>query len=286
MINGCATSSLNYSDPFTLRQAINVNKSLVANEEHFNDAMQFCSFEAAYMDVSNDGGLLIGSAVGGAAAVAAAPAYFYAAPIFLLGGAVSYFLGKGTEKANEDNARLGVMVACIQSKGYEVLVNGAYTSETNIPNQIDNSSIKDGANEGNNGSNRDISLDIFNAAFIDKTDIPIYNETYKNPSLDKLNNAKTPNYPSEALKNGIEGNVKLIFRVSKGGEPINIKVHESSGNTSIDMSAVETLKSTFFIPARQDNEGVISKKVIRTYMFKADTSLSTNTQKARTFATN
>ena len=282
ILNNCATSSLNTSDPFVLRQMITVNEASIIDQEDFSDAMTFCSFEAAYMDVSKDGQILLGSAVGGAAAVAAAPAYFYAAPMFLLGGAVAYFFGKGTEKANEDNVRLGVMVACVQGRGYEVLVDGAFTSNSNLTKDT-----KETKEEPDKEVDQEDPInEVFNPIEINEEVISNYDVTYKDPSLDKENNSKSPIYPKDSLSKGHEGTVKLIFRVSEEGKPVNIMVHQSSGYSMLDKAAVITLLDTNFNPAIQNDKKILSKKVIRTYMFKADTSLSTRTNKPRTLSTN
>ena len=70
LLSGCATSTIN-TDPYALRTMVNVAENSINDQEIYQDDMQFCSFEAAYNDVSNKGGLAAGS-IGAAAGAAAA----------------------------------------------------------------------------------------------------------------------------------------------------------------------------------------------------------------------
>ena len=125
LLSGCATSTIN-TDPYALRAMVDVDENSINDQEIYQDDMQFCSFEAAYNDVSNKGGLAAGSIGAAAGAAAATPAYLLAAPIAILAGGVAYFLGKGAEKGMEGNRRVQMMVNCLENKGYMVSITGGY----------------------------------------------------------------------------------------------------------------------------------------------------------------
>jgi TonB family protein len=63
-------------------------------------------------------------------------------------------------------------------------------------------------------------------------------------------------YPVEAVKNGIEGWVTLIFTINTLGEPINIKVLENSGKDAFNEVSINTLKKFIYKPV------VINKKIV------------------------
>ena len=143
LLSGCATSTIN-TDPYALRAMVDVDENSINDQEIYQDDMQFCSFEAAYNDVSNKGGLAAGSIGAAAGAAAATPAYLLAAPIAILAGGVAYFLGKGAEKGVEGNRRVQMMVNCLENKGYMVSLTGDYSvmeEEKKKENQCDESII-------------------------------------------------------------------------------------------------------------------------------------------------
>ena len=125
LVTGCAASTIN-TDPYALRAMVDVAENSINNQEIYQDDMQFCSFEAAYNDVTNKGGLAAGSIGAAAGAAAATPAYLLAAPIAILAGGVAYFLGKGAEKGVEGNRRVQMMVNCLEKKGYMVSLTDDY----------------------------------------------------------------------------------------------------------------------------------------------------------------
>ena len=126
LLSGCATSTIN-TDPYALRAMVDVAENSINDQEIYQDDMQFCSFEAAYNDVSKKGNLAAGSIGAAAGAAAATPAYLLAAPIAILAGGAAYFLGKGAEKSVEDNRRVQMMVYCLENKGYMVSLTGNYS---------------------------------------------------------------------------------------------------------------------------------------------------------------
>lgn len=65
-----------------------------------------------------------------------------------------------------------------------------------------------------------------------------------------LNNPKPP-YPRMAIRQQIEGTVTLLVRVLPDGSPSDIRIDQSSGNSLLDDSALKTVKSWRFVPARQ-----------------------------------
>lgn len=75
-----------------------------------------------------------------------------------------------------------------------------------------------------------------------------------------LTNPK-PIYPFLAFKMKIEGKVILSVDVAESGAVNKVSVIESSGNESLDRSALETVKNWKFSPARKN--GVIVSQVVR-----------------------
>ena len=65
-----------------------------------------------------------------------------------------------------------------------------------------------------------------------------------------LNNPKPP-YPRMAIRQQIQGTVTLLVRVLPDGSPGDIRIDQSSGNSLLDDSALKTVKSWRFVPARQ-----------------------------------
>lgn len=59
-----------------------------------------------------------------------------------------------------------------------------------------------------------------------------------------------PRYPSSARRRGFEGTVRLLVKVSEKGEVTELEVDRSSGYTSLDRRAVETVKDWKFEPGR------------------------------------
>lgn len=86
------------------------------------------------------------------------------------------------------------------------------------------------------------------------------------PTLDSdakasyLTNPK-PAYPMVAFKMKIEGKVILVVEVLESGAVNKVAIGESSGNESLDRSALETVKNWKFTPARKN--GVIVSQVVR-----------------------
>ena len=64
-----------------------------------------------------------------------------------------------------------------------------------------------------------------------------------------------------AFKMKIEGKVILVVEVLESGAVNKVAIGESSGNESLDRSALETVKSWKFTPARKN--GVIVSQVVR-----------------------
>jgi TonB family protein len=61
-----------------------------------------------------------------------------------------------------------------------------------------------------------------------------------------------PTYPAEALAKGIEGLVLLHVRINSDGMVQSVEVHRTSGNESLDDSALRTVRDRWqFNPARQ-----------------------------------
>ena len=87
-----------------------------------------------------------------------------------------------------------------------------------------------------------------------------------------LNNPKPP-YPRMAVRLRIEGTVILLVQVLPDGKAGEVRVTQSSGNGLLDDSALKTVKTWRFTPARKD--GVITTAFVRVpIMFSLGTGAS------------
>lgn len=67
-----------------------------------------------------------------------------------------------------------------------------------------------------------------------------------------------PEYPAEALEQGIRGRVKLRFRVDQGGRATGIEVVRSEPLDVFDQAAIDALSQwTFQVNAGHDNHAVL-----------------------------
>lgn len=76
-----------------------------------------------------------------------------------------------------------------------------------------------------------------------------------NFNADYLHNPR-PAYPSAARRFGEQGRVVLRVLVSADGRPEQVEVGSSSGSPRLDASALETVRSWKFVPARQGDRPI------------------------------
>jgi len=75
-----------------------------------------------------------------------------------------------------------------------------------------------------------------------------------------LNNPKPP-YPASAVRRGAEGRVVLLAEVLADGRAGRVNLEQSSGHAILDASAMNTVRTWRFTPARKD--GVIVTQTVR-----------------------
>ncbi len=93
------------------------------------------------------------------------------------------------------------------------------------------------------------------ATAINSADIlPIFNAKH-------LNNP-APIYPEIARQRGVEGEVVIKVLVSSKGKALKVDIIKSSGSAMLDLSALETIKTWQFIPAKQDDNAVESSVLV------------------------
>lgn len=83
-----------------------------------------------------------------------------------------------------------------------------------------------------------------------------------------LHNPK-PIYPPQARRRGIEGKVILQVSVSPEGQVLHIHIHQSSGHSSLDEAAQNSVMNWRFIPAQQ-GDTPISASVRVPIIFKLE----------------
>jgi len=80
------------------------------------------------------------------------------------------------------------------------------------------------------------------------------------------------NYPDEAMKNNIQGNLRLLVAINKDGSIHEIHLRQSSGSSLLDQSAIEIVKRAAPfepLPPEIANE-VEVLEIIRTWQFRGN----------------
>jgi len=77
---------------------------------------------------------------------------------------------------------------------------------------------------------------------------PVFNAAY-------LGNTDAK-YPLAARRNGDEGKVMLLVKVSAEGVPVKVDVFQSSGFPALDRAALDAVRAWRFVPARQSGKAV------------------------------
>ncbi|HRJ52535.1 MAG TPA: TonB family protein [Candidatus Thiothrix moscowensis] len=67
-----------------------------------------------------------------------------------------------------------------------------------------------------------------------------------------------PDYPRRALESGTEGTTIVRANVSPGGNVTSARVHQSSGNSSLDSAAVKAVRGWSFVPATRGGQNIES----------------------------
>jgi protein TonB len=89
----------------------------------------------------------------------------------------------------------------------------------------------------------------------DETDIPVV-PFWKVEVKPQPVNIPVPMYPEMARNAGIEGQTVVEALVDVDGSVIDAKVLKSSGNQSLDVSAIDAAKRSKFTPAKQRDKAV------------------------------
>ena len=77
-------------------------------------------------------------------------------------------------------------------------------------------------------------------------------------------------YPRRALQRELTGKVDIIYDISEGGTPFNIRVLSSSASV-FDKSAIEAVEKMLYIPAADNNgRNIVAQGVKLTLTFKLD----------------
>ncbi len=75
--------------------------------------------------------------------------------------------------------------------------------------------------------------------------------------------APSPDYPRNALRRGVEGVVHLQVLVDRNGQPLEVRVHRSSGNRELDQAALRQVQRYWtFQPAMQDGKPVQAMGIV------------------------
>lgn len=82
---------------------------------------------------------------------------------------------------------------------------------------------------------------------------PVYPAYLRNP---------TPAYPKKARRRKQEGVVLLFVEVNEKGQPLHVRIKKSSGVSSLDKSALSTVKKWRFLPARKNNIAVVAPVIV------------------------
>jgi protein TonB len=85
-----------------------------------------------------------------------------------------------------------------------------------------------------------------------QNEVPVItNPRYRRPP-------RAPDYPRRALESGTEGTTIVRANVSPGGSVTAARVHQSSGNSSLDSAAVKAVRGWAFVPATRGGQNIES----------------------------
>ncbi len=96
------------------------------------------------------------------------------------------------------------------------------------------------------------------AAPVEKPVLPTTPPSFNAAYLDN----PPPRYPPLARRAGEQGRVLLRLHVTAGGLAEKVELKESSGSTSLDTTALETVKRWRFVPARQGDQAVAAWVIV------------------------
>lgn len=71
-----------------------------------------------------------------------------------------------------------------------------------------------------------------------------------------------PVYPTLSRRMGEQGTVQLRVQVDANGQPLDVKLHSSSGSPRLDNTAIEAVRRWRFVPARQGNKPVAASVIV------------------------
>jgi protein TonB len=69
-------------------------------------------------------------------------------------------------------------------------------------------------------------------------------------------------YPRNARTAGWEGIVRISALVDKAGMVVSAEITSSSGHAVLDQAALEAVRQTSFLPARQDGASIECRVVV------------------------
>lgn len=78
-------------------------------------------------------------------------------------------------------------------------------------------------------------------------------ETYMEPQRQE---ARPPNYPGSALRNGREGWVMLSFVVAEDGSVVEPMIEDSSGIEDFELAALDAVRNWRYVPAKRNGQAV------------------------------
>ncbi|SMB31127.1 putative TonB protein [Sterolibacterium denitrificans] len=71
-----------------------------------------------------------------------------------------------------------------------------------------------------------------------------------------------PVYPTLSRRMGEQGTVQLRVQVDANGQPLDVKLHSSSGSPRLDNTAIEAVRRWRFVPARLGNKPVAASVIV------------------------
>ena len=100
---------------------------------------------------------------------------------------------------------------------------------------------------------------------------------YKDEWRKKVERIGNLNYPDEARRQGIYGNLRLLVSINRDGTLYEVQVLESSGQRTLDQAALRIVRlAAPFAPFTGDLADVDRLEIIRTWRFERGDRLSSN----------
>lgn len=150
-------------------------------------------------------------------------------------------------------------------KEISLILNSEEDSITNVEKKEEKivyQKVKEVNENIENGTNNENGVKICTDNNITETNITTNEQSVDNIIPPKILSSIVPVYPAVARKNKKEGTVLLQLTIDENGNLVDIEILEDPGWEFVE-SAVNAVKKTKFLPAKLNDEPIVSKALLR-----------------------